>query len=64
MSLIEMNGYCDVRNANPERYDTYLVKTEEGTYEFAHYSLGGWCILGDNRWATVRLWRELPTTSL
>jgi len=26
----------------PEKHDTYLVKTEEGCYDFAHYNIDGW----------------------
>jgi hypothetical protein len=41
MSFIGEDGYCNVMNANPKRHDTYLVKTKESTYEFAHYNIDG-----------------------
>ena len=49
-------------SVDPERYDTYLVKTQKGTYEFAHFNIDGWSIIGDNKGATPFLWREIPTT--
>jgi len=63
MSFIGEDGYCHIMNANPKKYDDYLVKTEEGTYEFAHYNVDGWHIQGDNKGATVRLWSNIPTTN-
>jgi hypothetical protein len=62
MSFIGEDGYCNVMNENPKKFNDYLVKTEEGTYEFAHFNCDGWTILGDNKGATVRLWIPIPTT--
>lgn len=32
----------------PDKYDTYLVKTNYGTYEFALFDINGWHVLGPN----------------
>ncbi len=63
MSKRNKDGYTNVALGNPWKHDTYLVKTEEGTYEFALWDINGWSVLGDNKGTTVKLWIEIPTTS-
>ena len=53
------DGYTHVAHF-PSRFDDYLVKTIQGTYEFAHFALGEWTILGDNKGAEVEFWTEIP----
>ena len=53
--------YQTIEN-KPTSYDDYLVKTKEGTYEFAHFNSDGWTIRGDNKGATPVLWTPIPTT--
>ena len=55
------SDYNSVVN-NPTRYDTYLVKTRGGTYEFAHFNREGWTIQGGNKGAEVLCWCEIPQT--
>ena len=40
MSIKESSGYTYI-GVKPERHDTYLVKTEQGCYDFAFYSGDG-----------------------
>ena len=49
----------------PEKYDDYIVKTSNETYEFALFDINGWTIQGDNGGASSKVvaWVELPTTS-
>ena len=50
----------------PEKYDDYIVKTNKGTYEFAHYNIDGWHIKGDNGGESVEpiAWTLIPTTPI
>ena len=59
MSAINKCGYFSV-NHEPTKYDTYLVKTKKGSYEFAHFNQSGWTILGDNKGAVVAYWIPIP----
>lgn len=53
MSQRNKDGYSNVI-FNSTKNDTYLVKTKEGTYEFAFFDGENWNIQGDNNGATVR----------
>lgn len=53
-----VDGYTNVM-FDPERFDTYLVKTQEGCYDFAHFANGEWC-KGNMTDGTVFLWAEIP----
>ena len=55
-----IDGYTNVMFP-PERFDTYLVKTEEGCYDFAHWNDEGWG-KGIGTDGTPFLWREIPQT--
>ncbi len=37
-----MENYTLIAERNPKRFDTYLVKTIEGCYDFAHFENGEW----------------------
>ena len=65
MSARNKCGYFSV-NHEPTKYDTYLVKTNKGTYEFAHFYQNGWKIQGDNSVQTniIIAWTEIPQTDL
>jgi len=52
------NGYKDITEV-PKRFDTYLVKTKEGCYDFAHFTCGEWN-KGTDTGGTPKLWREIP----
>jgi hypothetical protein len=46
-------------NDFPEKFDTYLVKTEEGCYDFAHFENGNWH-KGNVTDGTPEFWAEIP----
>jgi len=50
----------------PEKYDDYLVKTNNGTYDFAHFNQNGWRIRGGNHSETNYpiAWTKIPQTSV
>jgi len=56
-----IDGYTSTM-FDPEKYDTYLVKTEEGCYDFAHFANGEWS-KGYMTDGTPFLWREIPQTN-
>jgi hypothetical protein len=62
MSKFNKDGYarCSIYS-NPDRFDTYLVKTQEGCYDFAHFANDEWN-KGVNTDGTPLLWREIPHT--
>ena len=43
----------------PEKHDTYLVKTKEGCYDFAHFNENGWS-RGSVTDGTPELWMPIP----
>ena len=53
-----MENYTLIAERNPKRFDTYLVKTIEGCYDFAHFN---------NEWHPGQMtdgepfkWMEIP----
>lgn len=63
---LEVGTYRSCSVCKPEMYDTYIVKTNNGTYEFALFDINGWSILGDNNGESNRpiAWTEIPTTRI
>jgi hypothetical protein len=63
---LEVGIYHRCSLSVPDKYDDYLVKTNNGTYEFAHFNQKGWTIQGDNNGlsSVIIYWTEIPTTDL
>ena len=58
MSQVGIDGYANV-SYEPKRYDTFLVKTKEGCYDFAHFNMNGWG-KGVMTGGQPLDWREIP----
>lgn len=50
----------------PEKYDTYLVKTNKGNYDIAKYDRKGWHLQASNDSETTFpiAWSRLPITAI
>ena len=48
-------------STDPDKYDVYLVKTEEGCYDFALFDIEGWRV-GKTTGGTPKWWMAIPTT--
>ena len=59
MSAVGADGYANCQFYQPSRFDTYLVKTVEGCYDFAHYANGEWA-KGVITGGTPFWWMEIP----
>ena len=63
---LEVGIYHRCSLSVPDKYDDYLVKTNNGTYEVAHFNKYGWKIKGDNNGETNYpiAYTLIPTTSV
>jgi hypothetical protein len=63
---LEVGIYHRCSLSVPDKYDDYLVKTNNGTYEFAHFNQDGWKIKGGNGGETNYpiAYTLIPTTSV